>query len=84
MTPMPTKPMIAGGDRPPLRNACCRGEGGEDVGDEDGVGELEGEDMSEEVGRGLISSAGYGVGRRGRGEEDMSDASGHVGKGQLT
>src|SRR5882672_6569968 len=83
MTPMPMKPMIAGGDKPPVRNDCCRGEGGDDGGGDDD-GEDDGEDMPKEVGRGLISSAGYGVGRREPEEEDMADASGHVAKGQWT
>lgn len=83
ITPMPMKPMIAGGDKPPERNACCMGEGGDDVGDVDDEGEDEG------VEPGLVPSArgnsGYGVGRREPDEEDMADASGQVAEGgQLT
>jgi hypothetical protein len=85
MTPMPTKPMIAGGDNPPERNASCRGEES-DEGVGDGVGESVGGPTSKEVGRGLSSSTGYSVEKREREEEeeDMAEASGQVAEGQLT
>jgi hypothetical protein len=76
-TPTPTKPTIAGGDRPPPRSVCWKGEGGgNDVDDDDvGEGELVGSISISVLLAGPRASSGYCVGKRE--DEDMADAFWH-------
>jgi len=81
-TPTPTKPTMAGGDRPPPRYDCCwKGEGGgndvvdNDDGDDVGEGEVVGSISTSVLLAEPSASSGYCVGKRE--DEDMTDAFWH-------
>jgi hypothetical protein len=70
---------MAGGDRPPPRNVCWKGEvGGNDIdddgddGDDVGEGEVVGSISTSVLLAGPSASTGYCVGKRE--DEDMTDA----------